>query len=237
MSDNNNREKQSINPNHKRGLKAAITGLMGLIFLFVLFLAYGVLPNRWYHVLYIYSGSMAPTIQPGDVIIIAPLPDTLEPGMIVSMSINNSIVTHRIVYLRPDGFFLTKGDANNTFDKWDNSKVKMIGLYKARIPYLGYVLASLQSLVRVNNSGAWFVDQENQPVQADLSWGEIPTIQPGGCTYSFGYWKTHPEEWPVEEITIGEVTYSKDQAIEILETAPAGGDVTYILAHQLSRLN
>ena len=176
---------------------------------------------------------MEPTIRPGDLIIITPLPDTLEPGMIVSMSVNDSIVTHRIIYLQPDGSFLTRGDANNTVDKWGNSKVKMIGLYKARIPYLGYVLAALQDLVRINNSGAWFVDQANQRVQAYLSWEEIPTTQPETCTYSFGYWKNHPDEWPVEEITIGDLAYNKEQAIEILETAPAGGDPTYILAHQL----
>ena len=59
-----------------------------------------------------------------------------------------------------------------------------------------------------------------------------PTIQPVSCTYSFGYWKTHPKEWPAKEITIGVVTYSKAQAIQILKTPPAG-DATYILAQQL----
>ena len=62
--------------------------------------------------------------------------------------------------------------------------------------------------------------------------GEIHNIHRNSCTYSFGFWMNHSEEWPVEEITIGEETYSKDEAIEILETPPAG-DATYILAHQL----
>jgi len=31
-----------------------------------------------------------------------------------------------------------------------------------------------------------------------------------------GYWKNHPEAWPVEEITIGGVTYSKEDAISIM---------------------
>jgi len=52
------------------------------------------------------------------------------------------------------------------------------------------------------------------------------------CTYTQGYWKNHPEAWPVEEIMIGGVTYTKAEAITILETPPKG-DATYILAHQL----
>lgn len=59
------------------------------------------------------------------------------------------------------------------------------------------------------------------------------TTPPGsGCTRTQGYWKNHPANWPVEEITIGGVTYTKAEAIEILKTAPRG-DATYILAHQL----
>ena len=28
-----------------------------------------------------------------------------------------------------------------------------------------------------------------------------------------GYWKNHPDAWPVESVTIGGVSYTKDQAI------------------------
>ena len=58
------------------------------------------------------------------------------------------------------------------------------------------------------------------------------TPAPDSCTYSKDYWSNHPEAWPVESIMIGDDIYSKDQAIEILETKPKG-DVTYILIHQL----
>ena len=63
---------------------------------------------------------------------------------------------------------------------------------------------------------------------------QTPTATPYGedCTLSMGYWKNHPDAWPVEEITIGGVTYSIAQAVGILETSPRG-DATYILAHQL----
>jgi hypothetical protein len=66
----------------------------------------------------------------------------------------------------------------------------------------------------------------------------VPTPEPLNCTYSQGYWKNHPEAWPVEQITLGGVTYGKAEAIAILQTPP-GGDATFCLIHQLiaARLN
>jgi len=52
------------------------------------------------------------------------------------------------------------------------------------------------------------------------------------CTRSKGYWKNHPEAWPVEEITVGNVTYTKDEALTILWEADAK-DATSMLAAQL----
>lgn len=49
-----------------------------------------------------------------------------------------------------------------------------------------------------------------------------------GCNRTPGYWKTHPEAWPVEEITIGGATYSKEEAIAIMEM-PVKGDKTYTM--------
>lgn len=43
-----------------------------------------------------------------------------------------------------------------------------------------------------------------------------------------GYWKNHPEAWPVDEITIGGVPYAKEDAIEIMKT-PGKGDKTYTM--------
>jgi hypothetical protein len=52
------------------------------------------------------------------------------------------------------------------------------------------------------------------------------------CTHTLGYWKTHPEAWPVEEVEMGGVTYSQEEALLIFDT-PSKGDATYLLAHQL----
>jgi hypothetical protein len=51
-----------------------------------------------------------------------------------------------------------------------------------------------------------------------------PPCQPG-CG-SPGYWKNHPEAWPVDAITIGGIEYSKDEAITLME---GDGDMTRIL--------
>jgi hypothetical protein len=55
---------------------------------------------------------------------------------------------------------------------------------------------------------------------------------PAPGTGTIGYWKNHPEAWPVQQITVGGVTYSKAQAISIMET-PGKGDKTYDLFKQL----
>jgi cysteine-rich repeat protein len=43
-----------------------------------------------------------------------------------------------------------------------------------------------------------------------------------GCVGSPGFWKNHPDAWPVDEITIGGVTYTKEEAIEIMFMGPKG---------------
>lgn len=60
--------------------------------------------------------------------------------------------------------------------------------------------------------------------------GNCQEEQPG--TGSPGYWKNHPEAWPVEEITIGGILYSKEEAIALMGTA-GGGDKTYTMFRAL----
>jgi hypothetical protein len=53
-----------------------------------------------------------------------------------------------------------------------------------------------------------------------------------GCTYTQGYWKNHPSAWPVTSLTIGGVSYSEQQLLDLFNTPPMG-DASLILAHQL----
>jgi PKD repeat protein len=47
-----------------------------------------------------------------------------------------------------------------------------------------------------------------------------------------GYWMNHPEAWPVDEIEIGGVTYTKSDAIELMRNSTKQ-DVTYIMFQAL----
>jgi len=56
------------------------------------------------------------------------------------------------------------------------------------------------------------------------------TIQ--DCTYTQGYWKNHPEAWPVGSVTLGTVNYTQAQLLLIFGE-PAAGNGLISLAHQL----
>lgn len=68
----------------------------------------------------VMSGSMAPAIQPGDLVAFKPYRGpVLAPGTIVSFedpARPGTVTTHRIVEVRDDGSYVTKGDANPTAD-------------------------------------------------------------------------------------------------------------------------
>src|SRR5258708_5881573 len=54
----------------------------------------------------------------------------------------------------------------------------------------------------------------------------------GKCPLTQGFWKNHPDDWPVLSLTLGTVTYTEAQLITILKT-PVAGDASLDLAHQL----
>jgi len=47
-----------------------------------------------------------------------------------------------------------------------------------------------------------------------------------------GYWKNHPEAWPVDDITIGGTSYPKEEAIDLMKE-PTKGDKTFNMFEQL----
>jgi len=51
-------------------------------------------------------------------------------------------------------------------------------------------------------------------------------------TLTQGFWKNHPDAWPVNTVQLGAGTVTKAQGIAILQT-PVKGDATLILAYQL----
>ncbi|KUG08500.1 hypothetical protein ASU33_10080 [Solirubrum puertoriconensis] len=81
------------------------------------------------------------------------------------------------------------------------------------------------SAIRVIVGGSFGVDN----LQFCRSTTPPPTNQ---CTYTQGYWKNHPNAWPVSSLTLGSVTYTKEQLLSILKT-PVKGNGLVSLAHQL----
>ena len=60
-----------------------------------------------------------------------------------------------------------------------------------------------------------------------------PTPTPAGvCPLTIGYWKNHPNVWPVNTLMLGSQTYTKAELLDILGT-PTRGDASLILAKQL----
>ena len=53
-----------------------------------------------------------------------------------------------------------------------------------------------------------------------------------GCTRTQGYWKTHPQAWPVSQLKLGGIWYTKAELLAILKT-PTQGNGAVSLARQL----
>ena len=65
------------------------------------------------------SDSMAPRIRAGDLVVLAPVDagDALAPGAVATFDVGDGrLVTHRIVEVRDDGTYITRGDANPIAD-------------------------------------------------------------------------------------------------------------------------
>jgi len=60
----------------------------------------------------------------------------------------------------------------------------------------------------------------------------LPGVVGNSCTYTQGYWRNHPDAWPVTSLTLGTATYQAAELMAILDN-PARGNGLVILAHQL----
>ncbi len=100
----------------------------------------------------VMSGSMEPVIHTGDVVVNQTIsPRTAKPGDIVTFPApdgSGRLVTHRLRSVRLQGDRIsaeTKGDANNTVERWSVPAGGRIGRVVYRVPKLGYALASVRS--------------------------------------------------------------------------------------------
>jgi|WetSurMetagenome_2_1015567.scaffolds.fasta_scaffold162163_2 signal peptidase I len=85
------------------------------------------------------TGSMEPSISPGDIIFTAPAANRIEPGRIITFKLdNNLLVTHRVLSIEK-GMILTRGDANEDPDKTRISPSQVEGIYLFKIPLIGRI--------------------------------------------------------------------------------------------------
>ena len=129
-----------------------------LVFLIIvgLMTAFSMLPIRGnYMILSVMSGSMAPTVSTGSVVVVKPI-ELLQyrVGDIITFkspddrAIKDNI-THRIYKIEEkDGtrFFVTKGDANDTPDVDLVKPDKLAGKAYFSIPLLGYLFGYIKTL-------------------------------------------------------------------------------------------
>lgn len=66
----------------------------------------------------------------------------------------------------------------------------------------------------------------------DIEICHVPERPDNPGTGTIGYWKNHPEAWPVNAINVGGVDYTREAAIEWMDT-PGKGDKTIDLFKQL----
>ncbi len=93
----------------------------------------------------VVTGSMAPLIKPGDVIIVQKVdPKDVQLGDIIQFRATDFYVVHRVI-AKTEKQFTTKGDNNNAVDGSPVEYADVKGKYLFRIPYLGKIPLYLKS--------------------------------------------------------------------------------------------
>lgn len=117
------------------------------------------LEKMTYYPVVIATASMEPNILVGDIVIIKKTdPDNIKVNDVIEYQVENYGVIHRVVEIKDDGSFITKGDNNNTIDMFAVTHDQVKGIVKARIPYLGYPTLFVNNLRGKNLEDEVIVD-------------------------------------------------------------------------------
>ena len=89
----------------------------------------------------VVSGSMAPQVQAGDVVLTQPVATSaLRPGQVLLFADPQrpgGLLLHRLVSFDGDGLLVTRGDANQSDDSVHVAPSDVRGLARVRVPYVG----------------------------------------------------------------------------------------------------
>jgi signal peptidase I len=101
------------------------------------------------------TGSMAPRVQPGDVVVTAPLGATekMPMGRVIAFKSvsrtdgngNPEIIVHRLVAVTVNGAYQTAGDANADVDSDPVIRSQIVGQARLLVPYVGLPFVWLSS--------------------------------------------------------------------------------------------
>ena len=96
----------------------------------------------------VISGSMAPAIPKGSMVLVRPTEwGSVNPGDVIAFERNGTVVTHRVAAVhQEEGSFITKGDANEQEDFNPVSFEELIGRVERHVPVLGEVEMQLSTL-------------------------------------------------------------------------------------------
>ncbi len=102
-----------------------------------------------YYAVAIASGSMEPVLSRGDVVVVDQEYKSINVGDILAYNYDGKVVVHRIYKIidtNKEYYIYTKGDANNSYDKYKISKNMLIGIVKFKIPLIGYPTVLLNEI-------------------------------------------------------------------------------------------
>lgn len=123
----------------KKTLKVTLTIILVSFLLTLVALTSGLFK---YELIAIISGSMSPTYDRGDaVLIIKKDPSDIKIGEVLAFNTSTGIVTHRVINITSSNgvyTFVTKGDANSTKDTYKIHNENVIGTVDYVIKYAGF---------------------------------------------------------------------------------------------------
>lgn len=124
--------------------------------------------------LLITSGSMAPLIQTGDVVLVDP-DGHPDPGSVIGFHSDGTVVVHRVLDESGDEALITKGDANILEDSSPVELSSVIGTGKLVVPFIG----------KLRTAGwAWTSLSMLLAVAAVMQWRRRPMLA-AGCALTF----------------------------------------------------
>lgn len=97
---------------------------------------------RWQPIV-ITSGSMAPLIRAGDVVLIVEPEKPVAAGQVITFEDQarpGTLITHRVVTIEPDGSYRTRGDANAVADSTPVPAAAVVGRGRLLVPLIGLPL-------------------------------------------------------------------------------------------------